>query len=121
MPLTKSYAVSFNATDGAGLAVSLSASASAASAGVNALAQPQLVPTAWSAVNIGQCSAAELLAVNNLDATNYVQFAIDALGTYIVARLAPGQSMLVHPEPGVTIYARANTAACLLEVGAAEP
>lgn len=50
------------------------------------------------------------LFIRNLDATNYVQLGF-ATGVYGI-RLRAGDFMLIPLEPGTTIYALANTAAC---------
>lgn len=52
----------------------------------------------------------------NLDATNYVEIGRDVTGTfYPVAKLKPGESAEFRVAAGVTLYAKANTAACDLD------
>ena len=54
------------------------------------------------------------LAIKNLDATNFVEIGGDSGLTVFKIKLRPGKSMLIEPTSG-TIYAKANTAACLIQ------
>lgn len=52
----------------------------------------------------------------NLDATNYVEIGVEvAAAFYPAVRLNAGESALFRAAQGVTLYARANTAAVDLE------
>jgi hypothetical protein len=56
----------------------------------------------------------------NMDPTNYIDLARDSGMAQTYARLKPGQVALIPPAAGnPTIYARANTAACNLQIVAA--
>lgn len=50
------------------------------------------------------------LFMKNLDATNYVQWGFAT--TVYGGRLEPGEVALFRMEPSVTLYLKANTAAC---------
>lgn len=55
------------------------------------------------------------LLVKNLDATNYVELALDSGMTDKICKLLAGQVALFPPSTA-TIYALANTASCRVEV-----
>ena len=59
MAITKTVAVQLGVTDGAFLTPTLAVSASATQAGTDVVLQPFSVTTAWTAVNLGQCSPAD--------------------------------------------------------------
>ena len=48
----------------------------------------------------------------NLDATNYVTYGPDSTGQVDFGRLEAGEFALFRLEPGITLKATANTAAC---------
>ena len=123
MAITKTVAVQLGVTDGAFLTPTLSVSASATQAGTDVVLQPFSVTTAWTAVNLGQCSPADWIMLVNRDATNYVQIAVDLTGTKIpFARLVPnGAPMVLPADPTVTLYWKANVAACLVTCLVTEP
>ena len=53
----------------------------------------------------------------NTDPTNYIELALDSGMTNKFMKLKPGEPCLFRPASGSpTIYARANTAACNLQV-----
>jgi hypothetical protein len=54
------------------------------------------------------------LVMRNLDPTNYVQwgFATTAYG----GRISPGGFAVFEMEPSVTLYMKANSAACLVQI-----
>jgi hypothetical protein len=72
----------------------------------------QVVPTAWTAVQLGSVATADLLCVQNDDPTNYVQLAIASDGTGIFAKLTAKRAAFFPPDPTATIYAKADTASC---------
>ena len=52
----------------------------------------------------------------NLDTTNFVDIGVDVSATfYPLLRLEPGESVVVRLSPAVSLYAKADTAACRLE------
>ena len=123
MAITKTVAVQLGVTDGAFLTPTLAVSASATQAGADVVLQPFSVTTAWTAVTLGQCSPADWIMLVNRDATNYVQIAVDLTGTKIpFARLVPnGAPMVLPADPTVTLYWKANVAACLVTCLVTEP
>lgn len=90
-------------------------------AGSNLSGSQQSVGTAWAALPLGTVATADLLLVINTDPTNYVQLATDNAGAKVFARLSPNRAAFIPPDPAVTIYAKANTAACLVQVLACDP
>lgn len=78
----------------------------------------QNVGTAAEALTYGDAGAADvgMMWVRNLDGTNYVEIALDSgVSTQVFAKLLAGQGMLLPPKTAA-IYAKANTAACDVEV-----
>lgn len=59
-----------------------------------------------------------LCIIQNLDSTNYVQIGFST-GVY-GARLKAGEAMAFRLEPSATVYLKANTAACKMNVLAFE-
>lgn len=79
----------------------------------------QEIGTSWEALDYGDISGTpRLIAVKNIDTTNYIDIATDNGGVNAVGRLNAGDFMIL-PIPG-TLYFQAHTAACELVVWAAE-
>lgn len=75
--------------------------------------------TEESIATFGDITTEGLMYLRNLDTTNYVQWGFST--TVYGGRMAPG--MVAGPfqaEPGLTLFLKANTAACLVEVFVAE-
>lgn len=70
-----------------------------------------------SAENIGVVDVATLgwAWFKNLDGTNYVELGVDAAGFLPVVRLNAGEQCVFRLAQGITLQARANTAAVLLQ------
>ena len=71
-----------------------------------------------SIATFGDVASEGIVYIRNLDATNYVQIGF-ATGVYGM-RLAAGHIAQFTAEPGLTVYFKANTAACNVEVFVAE-
>lgn len=72
-----------------------------------------------SIATFGDITTEGLIYLRNLDTTNYVQWGFST--TVYGGRMAPG--MVAGPfqaEPGLELFLKANTAACLVEVFVAE-
>jgi hypothetical protein len=54
------------------------------------------------------------LIMENMDTTNYVQWG-GSTGVY-TGRMGPGEPAIFNCEPGLTLYMKANTAACKVAV-----
>ena len=78
----------------------------------------QSVGTSWAALDLGTVATADLLCVVNTDATNFVQLATDNAGAKLFSKLTAGRMAFFPPDPSVTIYAKADTAACVVQVQA---
>src|SRR4051812_503069 len=83
-------------------------------------ANVQIVGTSAEALAMNDVATLGLLFVRNMDATNFVQLALDSGMTNKFAKLKPGEFCLVPVDPSATIYAKADTAACNLQVVAVE-
>lgn len=70
--------------------------------------------TVDTAIDFSELATLGVLQVTNLDATNYVDFGPDdGLGALKPAvRIAAGETWQFRLVPGVSYFARANTAAC---------
>jgi len=121
MAVALQASVNLVVSDGGALSLNLAAGVAEAPTAANAAQQKQSIGTgAWVALNVGLCSPADWIAIKNTDAANYVQLATDNAGAKIFSKLKAGRSMLFPQDPGVTIYAKANTAAVVLVVVASE-
>lgn len=72
-----------------------------------------------SIATFGDITTEGVIYLRNLDTTNYVQwgFSTGVYGGRISAGMVAGP---FQAEPGLTLYLKANTAACLVEVFVAE-
>ena len=104
-----------------GLTTSLTLSLLEDLTGSKSLGTPQDIGTAWEALTLSDLGSADLIAVKNNDATNYVQLATANDNSGIFARLTPGRGAFFPPETSATLYARANTAECELAKLVVEP
>lgn len=75
----------------------------------------QSIATSNTQVSLGGLTANIQLAIKNLDATNYVQISLDNAQANVISRIKANGIMLVELET-VTLYAKANTGACLIAV-----
>jgi len=76
------------------------------------------VGTVEETVTLSELTTPGTVIIKNLDATNYVDFGFST-GVYGI-RLKPGRFNFFDLAPGVTLYAKANTAACRVSVQAYE-
>ena len=70
------------------------------------------VGTTEESIGLGELGNEGLAVIVNLDSTNYVDLG-SSTGSYMI-RLLPGEPQLLRLRPGLTLFARANTAACLV-------
>ena len=79
----------------------------------SAMAQVTLTATtSWVALGLPAAVAAPChIVVQNLDATNFVEIAVDSGGSNIVAKLLAGEFVQIKRIPAIP-YIRANTASC---------
>ena len=80
----------------------------------------QVIGTTEESLSVGpDVGAPYAVELVNLDSTNYIEFGFST-GTY-VSRIPAGQSMLIpYVASGVTVYLKANTAACNILTTATE-
>ena len=92
-------------------------------AGDEALAQLVSIGfAADQALDLSALNTVGQLLVHNLDATNYVELSYDTGGSFTskkFAKIRPGCACLLEPS-SATIYAQANTAACVVRICATE-
>lgn len=69
----------------------------------------QVIGTSAELVTFGEVATTGFLMCFNMDATNYVEFSVDASVATPFSRLNPGEGLLV-PVSAVAIYAKAHTA-----------
>lgn len=76
----------------------------------------QEVGTSDESLDFGDVSTHGWLFLRNLDETNYVEYGPDASGMVEIGKLEPGETALFRMVDGTDIKAKANTAACLVDV-----
>lgn len=114
MANTVTAVATLSAALGGGGSVVGSASLSFTQAGsYNNAASPVSVGTSAATIPVGGATAPCWMFIQNLDPANYVQIALDSGITEVIAKLTPGSTpFCLIPVSTVTIYAKANTAAC---------
>lgn len=70
------------------------------------------VGTVEETIDLSELGSEGMAVLINLDDTNYVQLGASA-GSYLL-KLMPGEPQLVRLTPGLTLYAKANTATCIV-------
>jgi hypothetical protein len=104
------WSVSLSANkNGAG--ISGSGSNSITMSGDTMIENVQTVGTSAELIVLEDVDSPSQILLKNLDATNYVEIALDSGMTNKFAKLLPGEALLIRPS-SATLYARANTAAC---------
>lgn len=102
-----------------GATVSFSKSKQTTMAGTVMFQSVQSVGTTTEAITFPAdfSGAPSWMMIYNMDSTNYVQIGLDNADpmTQIFAKLLPGQFIL-FPANTATLYADANSAACLIQV-----
>lgn len=74
------------------------------------------VGTTEEAISAGDLSTEGLLYLFNCDDENYVEYGPESSGAMVtLGRLNPGEAAWLRTAPGVTLRAKANTAAVALE------
>ena len=68
------------------------------------------VGTTEETVDLSELTTLGWCTIENLDPTNYIEFGFST-GVYGI-RVEPGEVCCFRLNPGATVYARANTAAC---------
>jgi hypothetical protein len=75
-----------------------------------------IIGTTEEVIATGDVSTLGWLIMRNLDNTNYITWGPESAGAMVpIGRLKPGEWAACRLEPGVTIRAQANTAACKLD------
>ena len=80
----------------------------------------QNIGIAWEALDFGDIGTLGEVALQNLDAINYVELALANDGLQIFAVLRPSAGAAVIPLATKTVYAKAHTGACDVALLAAE-
>lgn len=76
------------------------------------------IGTTEESISFGELGTVGWLLMQNLDATNYVEWGFAT--TVYGGRLEPGETASFRLNPSTTLYLKANTAACKCEVYALE-
>ena len=77
----------------------------------------QEIGTSYEQVILGDVSTEGYAMFRNLDATNFIQLGLDGGASLTpVVRLKAGEVALFRIDAGATIFAKADTAACDLDV-----
>lgn len=77
----------------------------------------QSIGTSEEVVDVGDVSTLGYCVLRNTDSTNYVTYGPDSGGSMVsLGRLNAGEFAILRLEPGITLRARANTAAVKLDV-----
>lgn len=74
----------------------------------------QSIGTSYEALAMGEVVAPGYVTLKNLDITNYVEFSADSGGANPLIKLKALEVACFRMD-GTTIYARANTGACLVQ------
>ena len=103
-----------------GVSVNNSASRSATMAGDQMISNVQIIGTAAEALVLGDVSTIGYVFLKNMDATNFVEIALDSgVSTQKFAKLLAGD-FAIFPASTATMYAKADTANVNLVVQAIE-
>lgn len=113
------YSATLQASKG-GATVSKSASAALTQTGDDSLQQTQDITTAGAQLDFGNITGAPAkLLIINLDATNYITLYGDSGFTQAQDKILPQDFILRSPSSG-SLWAKANTATCKIQIVAAE-
>lgn len=119
--ITRTIQASINLIS-SGLSSAVSKSLTETSTGSDSIVEAQTIATgSWQAIGIGNCASADWILLLNTDTTNYVEVAIDSGGSNKIAKLSAGRFLILPLSSGVTLYAQANTAACVIQKAVVEP
>ena len=89
--------------------------------GTDYIAMPLTVATSWTQISTGALASFDYLFLKNTDATNYIDVGNDDTEDGIFARLTPGRAMIIPAKSDKNYFARAHTAACVVNVVGVEP
>lgn len=111
--------VSLSATKG-GATVNISSTKRVDMTGTGMIQTTQSIGTSAEAIALGDLSGApSMIEIKNLDATNFVEIGGDSGLTVFKLKLRPGHATLFQPS-AVPLYAKADTAAVLIQLAATE-
>ena len=110
------YSVAFSAIKGGATINSGTLSDTVDMAGVDMATVTQSVGTSNEALGVpGDVSGDAHLVVKNLDSTNYVEIFKDNGNAHLLSKLNAGEACSLRSIPSGSLYARANTAAVLIQ------
>lgn len=103
-----------------GALIGLSTSKTTTLVGSGMFQNTQTIGTTAELVSFGDLAGApSQLLIRNLDPVNFIELGGDSGLTVFKLALLAGEAMLVRMSSG-TLYAKANTAAVLIQIGATE-
>lgn len=121
MPSEITYEMSFAASKGGAAIDSGTISDTIDMSGSNMATFTQAVGTSNEAIGFPSDVSGSLhVVVSNLDQTNYVELFYDNANTYLMSRLNGGESCSLRRVASTALFARANTAACQVQVWACQ-
>lgn len=102
-----------------GASVSVTGSINPTMAGDQMIQNVQIIGTSSEALVLGDVTTIGFLLVKNLDSTNYVE--VDSATTFDnwPQKILAGEAILLKPQTA-TLYGKANTAACNVQITAIE-
>lgn len=115
----KRTTVSFSVIDGVSQ-VSVAGSLNEDITGSNMLGGVFSATTSWTAIPVTGLTSVDIMAIKNLDETNYFEVCGESAGAEWTLRVDPGR-FLYLTIPSDPLYIRANTAACDYSLAVVEP
>lgn len=113
------YRIEFSARKG-GAVVSQTVSGNISMTGNEMIQSTQLIGTTSEVLNLGEItSAPAMILIQNLDSINYIEIGGDSGLTVFKLKIPAGKSAIISPTSS-TIYAKANTANCRIQIVAAD-
>lgn len=89
--------------------------------GTNVISGRFSATTSWAAIPVTGLASVDLIAIKNNDATNFIELAVTNDGTNKFAKITAGRMAFFPPAGSVTLYVKADTAACDYTIVAVEP
>jgi hypothetical protein len=87
--------------------------------GTKKISNSQSIGLTWEAIDFGDLGTLGEVGLENTDATNYVELALDNAGAQKFAKLRAGMRAII-PFSTKTVYSQANIGACVVNIIAAE-
>lgn len=110
------YSVEMSVSKGGAAVNSGTLSATVDMTGVDVAALTQSIGTSNEQIDVGPDITGDCrVVIKNLDGTNYVEIFKDNANAHLLSKLPAGESCLLTHVPSGSLYARANTAAVVIQ------